>query len=171
MSNHLDSELCDRTSPVRESMKVQRRLWLVERVGFWILLLTVLLTLMGLFSNGLLSNATAGPVGDVVQIKYERFMRSGTTATLVVDLRGPPNASRWITITGEMLEGAILESIQPQPLSSATSDRSGVAFHVTPDQNGDTRLYISLRVEGVGLYRSHIGVDGTSISLWQFIYP
>lgn len=70
-----------------------------------------------------------------------------------------------------MLEGFSIDSIQPQPMTSAgTSD--GLALTLMADKHGDATLYLSWRSSGVGLFKSEVGiVGGGHIPVTQFIYP
>lgn len=164
-------ELRNRSYPVQEDMRIQRHYWRVERIGGWILLVVVGLTLLGLFSKGLLSTTTAHGPGDALQVEYERFMRNGATTTLIIDASGMPGSPRRIDITGQMLEGATLESVQPQPQAASTVEGNGISLQAMPDHGGHIRLHLALRADGVGFYRSRIEIDDHAIDLWQFIYP
>ncbi|MEN5223510.1 MULTISPECIES: hypothetical protein [Pseudomonas] len=47
-----EDELASRHYPVEEDMRMQQRVWRFERVGWYALVLVVLLGLAGLFGNG-----------------------------------------------------------------------------------------------------------------------
>ncbi|MCW2292406.1 hypothetical protein M2262_002456 [Pseudomonas sp. BIGb0408] len=169
MSNRLD-EMQDRSYPVQENMRIQKQYWGIERIGGWILLIIVTLTLFGLFSDGMLSTTTARGVDNTLHVEYERFMRNGATSNLIIDASGLQGLGR-IEITGEMLEGSTLESIHPQPKSASTLEKTGISLQVLGDQSGHVRLHLALRADGTGLYRSRIMANGKAIDFWQFIYP
>lgn len=164
-------DLRERGHPVQESMRVQRRLWVLERVGSWLLLLVVLLTLLGLFSKGLLSSVEASGAQGRLHVAYERFLRNGATSTLVIDVKGAPGETLRLDLEGEMLEGGTLESIHPQPATGATHRGTGMRLQLRPDAQGHARIHFSVRADGVGLYRSRVLGGGEVVDLSQFIYP
>ncbi|PZE09376.1 hypothetical protein DMX10_31445 [Pseudomonas sp. 57B-090624] len=164
-------DLRDRDYPVHESMRVQRRLWALERIGSWLLLLVVLLTLLGLFSKGVLSSVEARGAQGRLHVDYERFLRNGATSTLVIDIKGKPGEALSLELEGEMLEGSTVESIHPQPESGATHRNTGLSLRLQPDAQGHVRVHLGVRADGVGLYRSRILGGGETIDLSQFIYP
>ena len=47
-----DDELVSRQQPVQEDMTMQQRVWRFERVGWYLLVVIVLLGLAGVFGNG-----------------------------------------------------------------------------------------------------------------------
>lgn len=159
-----------RCVPVKENMRVQQRFWFIEQLGCVLLPAIILLTLLGMFSNGLLSDTVRASPGNDLQVHYERFLRNGATTLMVIEAHHAGDAPVQITLTGEPLDNTTLESLYPQPLASA-SLHDGLVFTVQPDATGHARLYLSLRAEGVGLFGSSVGVAGETVSLRQFIYP
>jgi len=160
-----------RLTPVRENMAVQRRLWLLERLGLVGMTVLVLLTLLGLFSKGLLSSSQASTGQDQLAVSYERFLRNGATSVIVVDLRGAPNADVALRIEGELLDGLTVESITPPAKNAATFDKTGMQLALRADAGGQVRVHLAVRSDGVGAYRSVVRGPGGSVTLNQFIYP
>ncbi len=160
-----------RLTPVHENMAVQRRLWLLERLGLVAMTVLVLLTLLGLFSKGLLSSRQASAGQDQVAVSYERFLRNGATSVIVVDLRGAPNADLPLRIEGELLDGLTVESITPPAKNAATFDKTGMQLALRADAGGQVRVHLAVRSDGVGAYRSVVRGPGGSVTLNQFIYP
>jgi hypothetical protein len=69
------------------------------------------------------------------------------------------------------MEGFSIDSIQPQPVSSAGT-RQGLRLTLAGDDHGDSTLYLAWRSDGLGLFKSGIGIEGGGkVSLNQFIYP
>lgn len=160
------SERKSRHVPVRENMPQQMRAWWIERLGWYGLLLLVLLALAGLFSKGPLSDARlASPQGEL-QVHYQRFTRLGAQSQLQVRL---PSTSA-LEIGGELLQGFSIESIQPQPASSTSDGQGGLTLHFAKGA-AVTEVSIGLKADGVGPYRSHLGAAGQQLSISQFIYP
>lgn len=160
----------ERHYPVQENLHVQRRQWALERVGIWILGALVALTVAGLFAKGPLSHAEAASEDGRLQVTWQRFLRNGATSTLVVDVHGAGPKAR-VELLGELLEGSTLESLQPQPAASRTAGGNGLALDVKADEQGRVRLFLSLRADGVGLFRSQVRVGDRQVPVTQFIYP
>lgn len=51
-----NADLKSREHPIHEDMTYQLKVWRFERVGWYVLVLVVLMGLMGVFSRGLLSS-------------------------------------------------------------------------------------------------------------------
>lgn len=83
-----EDELASRHHPVEEDMRMQQRVWRFERVGWYALVLVVLLGLAGLFGNGPLSDAQVMSEDGRVHVEYQRLSRSGTTDNLRITVRG-----------------------------------------------------------------------------------
>lgn len=166
-----ESDAQSRTTPVVENIPAQQRLWRTERVGLWLMLAMVLLTLLGLFSKGPLSSRQVSSANGELKLEYERFVRNGATSTLVVDVQGKPDALVTVTFEGELLEGATVESITPTEQQAATYRGTGLQLQVHGDAQGRARLHLAIRADGVGPYRSAVMAAGQRLGLNQFIYP
>lgn len=164
-------EAISRCRPVQENMPVQQRMWLVERLGVWWMLLMVLLTLAGLFSKGLLSTHQVRSVEGQLSVHYERFLRNGATSVLVIDVQGQPGATLPIAIEGELLDGLTVESITPPVQRAATFGNTGMQLQLIADAGGHARVHLAVRADGLGRYRSLIHGGAGSVRLSQFIYP
>ncbi|MDO7899364.1 hypothetical protein [Pseudomonas citrulli] len=160
-----------RTFPVREDMAYQLKVWRFERVGWYILVLLVLLTLLGLFSHGPLSAGEAWSRDGRLGVEYERFHRNGSTNSLTLHLKGQPDAVLEVELGGDWLEGFDVEALQPQPLRSAGAGK-GMKFWVQADAQGQATLYLSVLSEGLGTYHSRIAMaGGSAVSFDAFIFP
>jgi len=167
----LEHEMKDREHPVAEDIQLQRKVWRFQRVGWYVLLAVVVLTLLGLFSRGPLSSLVTVSDQQDLTVQYERFHRSGGSNSMIIRTQGKPDQAVTVLIGSAMLEGFSIDSIQPQPLTSAgTSD--GLALTLMADKRGAATLYLSWRSSGVGLFKSEVGiVAGGRIPVTQFIYP
>uniref|UniRef100_A0A1I7YW47 CinA domain-containing protein n=1 Tax=Steinernema glaseri TaxID=37863 RepID=A0A1I7YW47_9BILA len=79
-----------RTQRFFEDMSMQQRVWRFERVGWYLLVIVVLLALAGLFGNGPLSDAEVVSQDGRVKVEYQRLSRSGTTDNLYITVQGEP---------------------------------------------------------------------------------
>jgi len=167
----LEHEMKDREHPVAEDIQLQRKVWRFERIGWYVLLGVVILTLLGLFSRGPLSSLEATSAQGDLTVEYERFHRGGGANSMIIRAHGKPGQTLSLVIGRAMLEGFSIDSIQPQPVAStATSD--GLVLTLSADRSGEATLYLSWRSSGIGLFKSQISiVGGGSAAVTQFIYP
>ncbi|NUT79915.1 MULTISPECIES: hypothetical protein [Pseudomonas] len=160
-----------RQFPVREDMAFQHKVWRFERVGWYVLVLLVILTLLGLFSRGPLSSRELQSNDGSLGVKYEAFHRNGSTNTMVIRLKGQPNAVLEVELGGDWLEGFEVQALQPAPIRSAGAGR-GMTLWVQADERGQASLHLSLLGEGLGSYHSRIATSGgAAVSFNQFIFP
>ena len=69
---------------VHEDMRLVRRSWVVQRIGWGVMAALLLAALLGLFGTGPLSRATATAPGGAVTLDYDRFGRYLGPATLLI---------------------------------------------------------------------------------------
>ena len=164
-------DLRSRQFPVQEDMAYQLKVWRFEHIGWYLLVLCMLLGLLGLFSRGVLSSQDARSADGKVQVEYEMFHRNGSTNPLKLSVHTAPDATVELDIGGEMLDGFSVETMQPAPVRMRSS-KQGMRLWLQADAQGQATLYVTLRGDGLGLFRSHIRVPGSSeVKLTQFIYP
>ena len=160
-----------RQFPVREDMAFQHRVWRFERVGWYVLVLLVILTLLGLFSRGPLSSRELHNRDGSLGVEYEAFHRNGSSNPMIIRLKGQPNAVLEVELGGDWLEGFEVQTLQPTPVRSAGAGQ-GMTLWVQADERGQASLHLSLLADGLGTYHSRIAVfGGATISFNQFIFP
>jgi len=118
--------------------------WRIQRIGWVLVALLLVLALAGLFGNGPLSRAHAD--GAAGRIEYERFTRYGLSTALVVTPAGTAQGVDRIGISAAYLETLEVESITPEPAAVKMSGHSivyefasaapgaSIAFHVHPQR-------------------------------------
>ncbi len=164
-------DLQSREYPIREDMTYQLKVWRFERFGWYVLVLLMVLGLAGVFSRGLLSTRDVLSEDGKVRVKYEMFHRNGSTNAMKVSVSGTPQSQIELELAGEMLEGFSIESLQPQPLRSRSFSQ-GMRLWVQTDKKGEATVYLILRGDGLGLFRSRVATPGTAgVKLDQFIFP
>lgn len=166
-----DEEFSDRKAPIRENMALQRRTWRFERVGWLALIMLVALALGGLFSKGPLSQVTRSSADGRLQVEYQRFSRNGAQESLIVTSHGAPGEMRWLVLGSGLLKGYSIEFQTPEP-GPSRSQGQDLLIPMQGDEQGVATLYLTLRSDGVGLYRGSLGLRGQpALSLSKFIYP
>ncbi|MEW7855134.1 hypothetical protein AB2M95_04440 [Pseudomonas chlororaphis] len=171
MDDSAEDDLLPRSQPIQEDMALQRKVWRFERVGWYALVVVVLLTLAGLFSRGPLSTRDISSADGSLRVEYQRFLRNGATDSLTLHLRGGARQLLEVEIAGELLQGFSVQALQPEPLK-ASSAGAGIRLWLRTDADGQARLYLTLLSTGVGFYDSRIRLaDHPPLSISQFIYP
>jgi len=160
-----------RDYPVREDMAYQVKVWRFERWGWYTLVLLILLALLGLFSHGPLSTRDVHGGDGKVRVQYEMFHRNGSSNPMQISVIGAPDATVELELNGALLDGFSIETLQPQPVR-AISAGQGLKLWVQTDAQGQANLYLTLRGEGLGPFRSRIASPGAQpVNLDQFIFP
>lgn len=166
-----EEELTSRVTPVREDLPLQRKVWRFERVGFVGLLLLIAVSLAGLFSRGPLSEQQVRTPDGRLQVQYQRFSRNGAQDDVVVTANGPPGQMLYLVLGSRWLEGLSIEALNPQPAPLKSQGRD-LVVPMLADAHGSAVLYLTLRSDGIGLYRGHIGLQGgQTLDVNLFIYP
>lgn len=166
-----DNDFSNRTYPIVEDMTRQRRAWAIERIGWYVLVLIVLLTLLGLFSKGPLSSMDVASPDGTLRVEYERFSRNGAQDNMVITARGQPGQLIEVAIGAALLEGVSVEALNPQS-GPAHSRGRDLVIPVRTDGNGTATLYLTLRSDGAWLYRGDIALStGAHLAVPKFIYP
>jgi hypothetical protein len=166
-----EREMQNRRYPIDEDIALQRRIWRFERVGWYLMITVVVLTLCGLFSHGVFSATTVTSAQKDLVVEYERFHRNGAVNTMVIQSHGAPRTQQTLIIGNAMMQGFSVDSMQPQPISSAGS-RQGLRLTLPTDDQGDSTLYLAWRSQGPGFYNSDVAIEGGGrVPVSQFVYP
>jgi hypothetical protein len=164
-------ELRSRSYPIREDMAYQLKVWRFERVGWYVLVLVVVLGLVGVFSRGLISSRDVSSDDGKIRVEYEMFHRNGSTNPMKISVHATPDSTVELALAGQLLEGFSIETLQPEPLRSRSSSQ-GIKLWLQTDLDGQATLYLTLRGDGLGFFRSQIASPGThGVKLEQFIFP
>lgn len=162
-------EFASRHYPVKEDMGFQKRSWLVERLGWLLLVAITTAGLTGVLGNGPASwtRASAGPL----TVSYERFQRATRTSGFVFDLAPVSGNERTLHLATAFQRDFEFTSIQPAPLRSrAGPDGIDLTFAATPGAPG--RIVIWAHSRRYGLSRVDAGTgQGAPASFWVFVYP
>ncbi|VEF11922.1 Uncharacterised protein [Pseudomonas fluorescens] len=166
-----DSDYHSRDYPLHEDMSFQVKVWTFERLGWYVLVLVVVLAMLGLFSRGPLSAREVKASDGKISVEYELFHRNGSVNPMKINVLGAPGATVELELKGELLEGFSVETMQPEPVR-ASSGGQGMRLFLQTDTEGRASIYLTLRGDGLGLFKTRITSPGAiTVSLDQFIYP
>jgi hypothetical protein len=159
---------------ISQDLAMQRRIWTLQRIGWGVIALVLLVIMLGLTGRGPFSEATAGQAGSSLQVDYERFARHNAPAQLQIHV-GPGvarNGKACIWLNQEYLESISIEQISPEALSTKVlSDRLVYEFEL-PDAKRLATITFETKPQKVGPLAGRVGLeDGRSLSFQQFVYP
>jgi len=155
-----------------EDMAFQRRTWLVERTGWIVLGVILIVALLGYFGGGgpAASTQTASEDGNL-SMRYERFLRLRTPTQLRVVARSPGRTLR-LWIEREYFEAFEVTGVVPPPDRVETAaDRYVYEFPLTAPGEAATILF---HIEPTKAWRvsGRLGVEGgADLAFAQLVYP
>jgi hypothetical protein len=166
-----NDEMISRSHPIQENMPMQKRVWRFERVGWYVLVIIVLLALAGLFGNGPLSDAEVVSQDGRLKVEYQRLSRSGTTDNLFITIQGSPGQPVMVELEGSLLREASIETMQPEPQVSM-SHGPALLLQLGTSKDGMATLYLTLRSEHVGSLEGVVrSGSNTKVHFSTFLYP
>ena len=158
-------EVTKPTIEIDEQIKLHEKGWVIQRVGWVLILLVMVAGLLGLFGEGVLSKQTAA-AGNI-KAEYERFMRY--EAEMKVLLEAPNEHIATISLPQEYLKSFRNVRFEPEPLSN-NSTANEIIYHFQPASNHIVTLYLTPK--GRGSLDGTMKVNGSNaIPLHHFIYP
>jgi hypothetical protein len=162
-------EFASRQIPVREDMRFQRRSWIVERVGWSLLILLALIGLSGAFGIGPLSwqTASSGPLS----VEYERFQRITRLARFTFNISGQTGPELRLHLSDTFQKNFEVSNIQPRPARS-TAGRDGLDLTFATDGASAARIVIwaHSRRYGMSDITARLGSEAP-LSFWVLVYP
>jgi hypothetical protein len=160
-----------RTGPedLERQLRFHRLEWRVQRIGWVFVALFLVLAFAGLFGGGPLSHAHAQAATG--RIDYERFLRNGAPAELVItSAGGGAQGVGSIAISADYLEAFRIERVTPEP----TTVRRVGAQLVYEFASASSGSVISFQIDPQQLWRHRAVVridNGPPLEIWQLTYP
>lgn len=154
-------------------MRHHRAAWRVERIGWTIMALLLVATLLGAFGDGPLSHARSGSA-QALSVEYDRLLRSSSPT--MYRFEAHPSLAKdgvvRLRFDGPLIENMELESIVPEPdQQEAGPGFTEFAFRVSP---GDTPARFDFRFRPATFGRSagQVSIAGAhAVPIDQFVYP
>lgn len=159
---------------IDQNLKIQHWSWRYERLGWAVIALILILAMLGLFSTGPLSVATAGSLDDGLDVGYQRFLRNNGEASLEIQVAPDQirNGEITIWINAAYLEKTSQMVIEPEPESIRLDGDRQIFTFPAVSTSEPVRIGISYEPEVIGRIPVEIGsVDGPSVAFTQYCYP
>lgn len=162
----------ERSLNIRDDVVFERRQWFIQRLGWALMTLVLLLALAGLFGGGPLSRTSA--TSGTLHTEYERFVRANSRATVHVTARATINNRVRLAIDRNYLDELGLESVQPPP-SHVASTTGEIIFEFEAPAGQDVNVAIDATPPAAGFASGTIrALDTTreaSVQIKHLIYP
>jgi hypothetical protein len=158
---------------IDEDMAFQRREWMIQRVGWVVILVLLIAGLLGaLGGNGWLSHGEA-KVGSLA-LEYERFTRQRRPTSLQV--RVDPASARDgqvpIWLDQAFLDRIDVERVEPEPVETRAGADRVVYQLALADPQRPAQVTIAYQPADLGVTQIRLGiVGGDAIAIDQVVYP
>lgn len=159
---------------IDQDLTFQEKEWHVQRIGWTMLLIILLLALLGLFGTGPISSATAGNTEDGLTLDYERFVRHDGRASLTMEV-SPGQISDgqielWLSST--YLDNVEVQQISPQPDEVRVDGERQIYVFLVENPSEPVTMDISLQPRAMGRLSGDVGIaGGVHVTFNQFSYP
>ena len=152
-------------------MAFQRATWTVERIGWVVVVLLMLLALAGLFSVGPFSSVEKSDESGALNVRYEYFHRSGAGSVMEVTIAPLDGSGARLRFDAAFLRAFTIEQVQPEPLEWRGEAGGAALIFPVPDGRSFT-IQLSLLPESTGRVTSRLRLgDQAELDLSFFIYP
>jgi hypothetical protein len=149
---------------IDEEIRLQKKGWLVQRVGWVLLFALVLLAAFGLFGNGILSKRTV--VTGSIKTQYERFGRHEHETP--VKFESTSENITMVSVPQQYLKEFKLSKVVPEP-ETQTSSNGYINYAFRGENNYNVTLYFDPLEFGHA--SGVIKVNSYNLPFQQFIYP
>lgn len=162
----------DNSPVLGQDLVWQSRMWVVERIGWGVMLIVLICASVGLFGHGPLSTAVVEQTS--LRAEYERFARYRAPMNLRLFLAPTVQKQGLLTVwlSNEYLRH--VEVVGTQPAAKRTDLSSdGVRFIFSAEEESSTKTIIfHLRPDRVGAIAGSLAIDDEqAITVAHFIYP
>lgn len=162
---HHRIECVEHTIEMDESLKLHTAGWTIQRIGWAVFLVLVVLALLGLFGNGVLSYRKTETAGNTIE--YERYGRFESSTVLHV-VAGSDNGQAVVYIPQQYFKDFELEHITPEPDRQMVVDGH---YSYTFQANMPVHILFRGLPKKRGAVETVVRVNNTSFTLSQFIFP
>lgn len=169
------------SSPVRiddleinQDLGVQRKTWVLQRIGWGGMALIVLAALGGVFGSGPLARMDVSDDRHTFRLEYDRFGRyEGETALrLVLSPETTKTGRVTVEINRAYWAGQAVEHITPEPLVSSLGIDGFVYMFETKAPSTPAVITFRLRPEYLGALDGRIRVNEAGpVHFHQFMFP
>lgn len=149
---------------IDEQLDLHEKGWVIQKVGWTIIITVMIAGGAGIFGNGFLSNQTS--ISGYIKADYERFFRYETEMKVLVE---STNHISSISFSQQYLKDFRIVRFVPEPFNNNTTKKE-VRYNFLPGENHIVSVY--LIPKDYGRIGGIMKVNETNnINLNHFIYP
>ncbi|MBF9255515.1 hypothetical protein I2I11_19610 [Pontibacter sp. 172403-2] len=155
---------------VEEDIKLDRRMWTLERVGWAAMFLFLVAAVLGFMGKGglVVSEENAGGPDTGLAITYDRYLRQDAPSKITVTFHSQ-RPEHQLRFNKMFIKSARIEQIVPEP-SAAGIDSAGITYTFsTKDEGAMVILYF--KPSRAGSLHTVVSDNATTLTLNQFVYP
>jgi hypothetical protein len=160
---------------INQDMSFQRRSWQVQRVGWWVMLLFIVLGLLGLLGSGPLSHKTLSTSDQSLQLEYDRLIRLHAPNRLRIQatpIKDSKQQTVQVQISDDYLERFQILQISPQPEQIILQSNAHFYSFPVASSKQPISIIIDLEADQMGLTDGTIALNSeTMLHFWQWVYP
>jgi hypothetical protein len=156
-----------------ESLAQQRREWLMERVGWAVIGLTLTAAMLGGLGPGILGKQIMTSADGTLRIRYFAIERYEAPCELEIELLRPDEqAGAKLIISRLLAERTTLEQIAPPPTSIVAQGDKLLLVFPAETVTGTGKLIYRYKHDHYGLLRYEVGLRGKElVSVQQLVLP
>ncbi len=159
-----------RPLPVTEDMRFQKAAWIVERIGWGVFAVVIVLGLCGVFSRGYLSQSAASVPDSSFAIQFERFQRVSVLTRLFITVTPHEDEAR-VHFNAAFQEAYEIEAVEPRPVRTSAG-QNGFDFYFEPTSGEALNIVLWARPRRIGLLSLEVaGPGAASLPFRVFVYP
>jgi hypothetical protein len=155
-------------------MRIQRRTWVAERIGWAAFTLLVAAAAAGLFGAGPLARTEAASPDGGLRLRFERFARTATETGLTVEVAAaaPAGGMLRLRLGPELGERYQLARVWPEPARMLPAADGTVLEFAAEAGGGPARVQVWLKPDRPGWVASELALaDGPPALFRQLVYP
>jgi hypothetical protein len=158
---------------IRQDLPFHHRQWIVQRIGWGLGAVVLLLAIGGLFGGGPLSHVRAGSAS--LRVEYQRFIRRDSPAEIRIEVQPTGSEEIHLAVSRDYLHALRIDSMLPDPERTDTTGQDVVlVFRVEPKAE-TARITLNVTPLHVGTLRGRIrALDSPTqpvVPINQFIWP
>lgn len=150
---------------IDEDIDLHVKGWIVQRIGWLLMLAFLLASVLGLFGTGLLSRVTSKKNENA--LVFERFNRYDNEVELAIESKSV-NGMIELRLPKEYMEVFRLESIVPEPQENTILN----GYYLYRFSASDAALItLSVTPKKIGYYGMTLSINDTDFQIRTLIYP
>ena len=157
---------------VNEDLPFQARWWRIQRVGWVVMLMTIISAMAGAFGDGPISTVYRTSDSGRVEVIFERIARRNSPQEINVQVRrSEGSGSVVLRVPKVFLQNSQLNHVHPEPVRSE-ADAGYWAYHFAPAKSSSSFwIRIETQATKAGRQSGNFLIDQDELVISQFVLP